>query len=100
MFNKAWTGGARAYDEADTVEAALAAYRRCRTDKHFILRGDVAGLTCSGCGRDMADDPADLDSYKGNRAVYHAKTKTVSVRHYTCAWGALLTEVAKIKIGR
>lgn len=95
-FYKAWTEGAKAYDEADTVADAIEAYRRCRTVKSFILRGDENAV-CDVCGRTLADDPAEYDSYKGNRCEYDPRTKTVTVHHYTCGWGVTLTAIANLR---
>lgn len=85
-FRKPWTDGARAYHEADTVEAAIEGFKRVRTVKDFILtNGGAADLTCAGCGEGF-----DGDAY----AEYHPRTKTVTdVRHYVCRWTDTLQRV-------
>jgi hypothetical protein len=92
-FRKPWEHGARAYHEADSLAAALEGFKRVRTIKSFILKGTTDDPPCGGCGRLLSDDPAELDSYKGNRCQYHPRTKSISVRHYTCAWGDTLAQV-------
>lgn len=98
MFRKPWTGGAKAYHEADTLADALEGFRRARTVKHFILTGTTDDPPCAGCGRPLSDDPAEIESYRGNRCEYLPRTKEIVAYHYVCGWDATLTAIAKVRL--
>ncbi len=97
-FRKPWTGGARAYHEADTLADALEGFKRVRTTKHFILTGTTDDPPCVGCGAPLSEDPANLASYRGNRCIYYPRSKSIEASHYVCAWGSTLTAIAKIRV--
>lgn len=84
-FRKARSKGNRyAYDVADSLDAALAAYSRCRTSQSFILSDEgIEGHSCDGCG-----EP--LTVKRGNRCEYDPRTRKVTMHHYECAWGATM----------
>lgn len=92
MFQKAWQGSNRtAYDSADSIAEAEEAYRRCRTEKHFILTEAGAQAikpTCPCCGDPITD--------RKNRGRYSPRFKKAIVMHYECAWGAVFADLEKL----
>ena len=75
------------YDHADTLAAAVQAYKRVRSRQYFILTDgspDLAELTCT-CGHT-------LDEGDGNRCQLIKRNGKFFVlgQHYVCSWGTLL----------
>jgi hypothetical protein len=84
-----------AYDGFDSIAEAKQHYRRCRTDKHFILSDQGVATDkpkCAECGELVEVDPADSDK-KNNRCMFHRKTKLCSVMHYDCSWKNILNHI-------
>jgi hypothetical protein len=88
-----------AYDAFDSIAEAKRHYKRCRTNKSFILR-TVRKAKCDRCGNLLSEKPADEpnlpDNYDGNRCEYHAKTKSVSAFHYDCSWKGIMDDVVHL----
>jgi hypothetical protein len=80
-----------AYDHADTIAAAVEAYKRARTTKYFILvdgSPDLATITCT-CGNALSEGD-------GNRCQFTKRDGQAYVlgQHYACSWGTLLTAIS------
>jgi hypothetical protein len=92
------TGRYRAYDVADTIDAAKKAYSRCRTSKSFLLTAgspDFAKTTCTVCGNKLIDASPNDDKANSDSAhfTYYPKLKKVFATHYYCGWTSLLTKI-------
>lgn len=96
------TVGYSGYDHAETLAAAVQAYKRTRTLKYFILvdgSPDLAELTCT-CGHKLSegDDGNRCQLIKRNGKFY------VLGQHYRCSWdnllGALCTSSTVAEAGR
>ena len=95
-FYAPWTGPAKAYPVAESVQAALQGLRRARkqTMFHLVVTSPDAARPCAGCGRPCAEpspDRAEPDRYA--TGYYLPKTKMVALMHYTCSWGATMQAV-------
>lgn len=88
-----------AYDKFDSLTAAKAAYKRCRTNKIFILTDPAqhcCSIKCAVCNKPLCEDPPGerpSEGYRGNRCEYLARLKKCVVRHYLCAWADLMRKV-------
>ena len=83
-----------AYDHADTIAAAVEAYKRTRTRKHFILvdgSPDLAVLRCT-CGALLSEPAPDGKPEPGNRCQFAKRNGNPFVlgQHYVCSWDTLL----------
>jgi len=88
------TVGYSGYDHADSIAAAIEAYRRTRTTKYFILTDgspDLAKLRCS-CGALLSKPAPDGRPDPGNRCQFTKRDGKpfVIAQHYICSWGTLL----------
>lgn len=91
-----WTGPAKAYPVAESVQAAMQGLRRARRTAmfHLVPTSPDAARACVACGRPCADPSPDQsapDRY--TTGYYHPKTKTVELMHYACSWGATMQAV-------
>ena len=107
-FRKPWTHGAKAYEEADSLEDLVAGLRRARNSRRVYVHGDAIGhLPCVHCGIPLADpypvNPGDtrLRTDKGPdySGRYFPKRKAFVPEHYYCGWGALLAPVFGAETG-
>ena len=72
----------------------MAAYKRTRTHKHFILTDDspdLANLRCT-CGALLSEPDPDGKADPGNRCQFVKRDGKPFVlgQHYVCSWGTLL----------
>lgn len=82
-----------AYDHADRITDAVAAYKRCRNRRTFILNDnspDLQRLECGVCGNKLNDHGDTPEGYRGNYIDYSPRSKTFIAKHYMCAWKTLL----------
>lgn len=84
------TVGYSGYDHADTIAAAVQAYKRVRSLQYFILNDgspDLAEITCT-CGLKLSEGD-------GNRCQLRKRDGKFYVlgQHYQCSWGTLLTAI-------
>lgn len=95
-YRKPWTNGAKAYPEVDTKAGMKAAIYRKRNAFEAIVRpGTPLYRTqkCAICGEALSTE-------EGYAFVsLSPKAKTATFKHYNCAWTALFTQIASIKIG-
>lgn len=100
-FRKPWTHGARAYEEADSLEAMRAGLKRARKDRKVYItnRDEVAHLPCAACGIPLGD-PYPVNKGSAHTSVdrhlavdYSPRTGRIVPLHYYCSWGVLLTQV-------
>jgi hypothetical protein len=89
------TIGYSGYDHADSIADVVAAYKRARVSKHFILvddSPDLSTLRCT-CGQ-LLSEPGP-DGKGGNRCQYAKRNGVPFVmgQHYGCSWGTLLTAI-------
>lgn len=99
-YREPWTGGAKAYPEADTPSALVEGAKRKRNTFLVHLSHDGFGdMECAVCGRKAGDPyPANegdtelvTDRYATGK--YHPRTRTLVVMHYYCSWRALMLDV-------
>lgn len=104
-YRNPWQHGAKAYPEADTLEALREGAKRKR--KTFMVHLSHAGFghyECAKCGIPLGDPyPANkgdsnLVTDKWGTGHYSPKRKDLVVMHYYCSWGALMNQV--IALGR
>jgi len=86
--------GYSGYDHADSIAAAIEAYKRARTTKYFILTDgapDLATLRCT-CGNLLSEPAPDGKADPGNRCQFSKRNgkPAILAQHYYCSWGALL----------
>ncbi len=94
------TVGYSAYDHADTIAEGIDAYKRCRTQKTFILTDnspDHATTNCVGCGKRLADIDGIAQGYRATYVDYYPRTKSARPYHYVCAWQKTLNDINKIR---
>ena len=99
-FRKPWEHGAKAYHEADTLEALHEGAKRKR--KTFMLHVSHEGFghyECAKCGIPVGNpypvnegDTA-LHQDKWATAHYSPKRKELVVLHYYCSWATLIHQV-------
>ena len=104
-FRKPWEHGAKAYHEADTLEALIEGAKRKRNRFMVHLSHEGFGhYACAKCGIPVGDPypvnqgDANLHQDKWATGHYLPRTKQLVVLHYYCSWGALLQQV--IALGR
>lgn len=105
-YRKPWTHGAKAYPQADSLDAMVAGTKRARNPLtvHVAWSGltDVKCACCGGaldeayCAPGMSTDVVDSTGYA--YVDYDPRTKRAVVRHYYCAWAGTMTEV--LDLGR
>ena len=88
------TVGFSGYDHADTIADVVAAYKRTRTTKYFILTdgsADLATLRCT-CGALLSEADPNGKVGAGNRCQFTKRDGKPFVmgQHYSCSWGTLL----------
>lgn len=91
------TVGYSGYDHADSIAAAVAAYKRTRTTKYFILTDDspdLAKVRCT-CGALLSEPDPDGKVAGGNRCQYTKRDGVAFIlgQHYVCSWGTLLSAI-------
>lgn len=103
-FRKPWEHGAKAYHEADSLEAIGPGIKRLRSPLTVLIlheTGALDGVLCDACGEDLAgpytvrgsDEP---DNYA--MIDVDPRSKTYVARHYYCAWNALLGEIERHRL--
>lgn len=100
-YREPWQHGAKAYPEADNLEALREGTKRKR--KHLMVHLAHEGfghLPCASCGIPIGDKYGDHLNHqdKWGTGHYFPKTKRLVVQHYYCSWGTLMNEV--IRLGR
>lgn len=105
-YREPWTGGAKAYPEADTIAALWAGTARKRKPLTVhVAHAALAGVPCAGCGQPL-DGPYVLNAGE-ERTVrdelgyayvdVNPRAGTATAHHYYCAWGRTMTEVMKLR---
>jgi len=105
-FRKPWQHGAKAYHEADSLEALAKGVRRKRNPLTVLIphaTHALDGTPCAACGLDLAgpyavnpgDEPTTTDRHC--YADVDPKRGTVALRHYYCAWGHTMNQVLKLR---
>lgn len=100
-YREPWQAGAKAYPQADTIEALLEGTKRKR--KGFIVHLAHSGfghLPCASCGIPVGDPyPVNegdkelrTDTWATGR--YNPTSKRLVPLHYYCSWGVLIRESA------
>jgi hypothetical protein len=98
-FRKPWQNGAKAYHEADTLEALREGMKRKRNSTMVHLSHSGFGdLPCATCGVPLSGEYADGKTDKWGTGTYYPKTKRLVVQHYYCSWQTLMQDV--LKLGR
>ena len=104
-YREPWTGGAKAYPEADTPEALIEGAKRKR--KTFMVHLSHEGfgdMPCAKCGIPVGDPyPVNegdtvLHTDKWATGNYNPKNKSLAVAHYYCSWAMLMNAV--LRLGR
>lgn len=103
-YRQPWEHGAKAYAQADTLEALRQGMKRKRNMQmiHLALDGEFGSLACSCCGIALnqpyavnkGENPTKTDTWGTGK--YYPKSKKLVVMHYYCSWGALLQEIFKL----
>lgn len=99
-FREPWTHGARAYREADTMEALERGMRRKRNIDTVLMPMEAVGhLDCMYCGGKLGEPyevnkgQGDLTTDQTGRVEYHPRKKEARPYHYYCGWGATMKSV-------
>jgi hypothetical protein len=97
-FRKPWTDGAKAYHEADTLDAMWAGIKRMRKPLTVHVSHDALhGVVCAGCGHDVTGPNPDGKIDNGHAYVdADPKTRSALAYHYVCAWGATMNKVYEL----
>lgn len=96
-FRKPWEHGAKAYYEADTLEALKEGAKRKRNPfmVHLSLEG-FGHLPCGTCGIPLADEYGDGQRDTWGTGHYSPKAKRLGVQHYYCSWQTLMDQVFRL----
>ena len=106
-YRQPWQHGAYAYPQADTLAALAAGVKRKRKPLTVhVAHSGVGTLPCAACGLplggpyrvNVGDDPTTVDSTGYAYGDVSPKRGTVVLRHYYCAWGALMERVIAIRL--
>lgn len=103
-FRAPWSGGAAAYFEADSFEAALEGFKRKRKPVLFHMdnRGEAGDLDCAHCGsilRGPAEGNLEIRPTNSSSWHYDPKTKTiVGGVHYECSWARIFDSILKLRV--
>lgn len=104
-FRRPWEHGAKAYHQADNLEALREGMKRKRKWEIVHLSHEGFGhLPCASCGIPVGDpypvNEGDTVLRQDDSATghYFPKTKRLVVQHYYCSWGTLMNQV--IQLGR
>lgn len=106
-FRKPWHDGAKAYIQADTLDALREGMKRCRNSAVVTIHRDAIGhLPCARCGVALdqpyilneGEDKRVTDDGEFLRGTYFPRNRTFVPYHYYCGWSMLMTEV--IRMGR
>lgn len=102
-YREPWTFGAKAYAEADTLEALAEGMKRKRKLQIVHLNNATLGhLECACCGIPVGDpypvNPGEEATRTDKWATgkYSPRTRTLVAMHYYCSWGALLNDVFRL----
>lgn len=99
-FRKAWTYGAKAYEEADTFEALRKGMARKR--KMTIVKmpntGEAGKALCASCGLSLDtpmgyNHPDEFSTWK-----WIPSRKGAYGQHYVCSWESLFREIASLRL--
>ena len=95
-YRNPWTGGAKAYPEADTFADLWEGVKRKRKSLlvHMPNDGEAGDILCASCGiklRDIGPDASKPDQWS-TWTVYPREKKAVA-QHYYCSWGSLMQEI-------
>lgn len=106
-YREPWRHGAKAYPEADTLEAMWHGVRRKRNRLTVHVSHDAIGhLPCASCGRPLGGE-YELNPGQGDMRTdtlgyayvdVDPRRKVAAARHYYCAWGATMDMV--LRLGR
>lgn len=103
-FRKPWQNGAKAYHEADSLDAIGPGIRRMRKPLTVLILHDthsLDGVPCDACGHDLAAPyPAKGSGEPDSYAMVDVdpRSETYIARHYYCAWTALLGEIERHRL--
>lgn len=103
-FRKPWQHGAKAYHEADSLDAIGPGIKRLRNPLTVLIHHSthsLDGVPCDACGHDLAGPyPAKTSGEPDNHAMIDVdpRTKTYVKLHYVCAWGALFAEIERHRL--
>lgn len=96
IFRPRTPGNNWAYWRVDNLADFPAATKRCRNRIAFILSNEGAkrqgAMTCVHCKSEI--DASDTGTERGTvYGEYFPKTRTAKLWHYSCGWGALLSDI-------
>jgi hypothetical protein len=106
-YRAPWTHGAKAYPEADTLDAMWQGVARKRSPLTVhVAHAGLVGQCCAGCGLPF-DAPYPVSPHQPDELtvdrlgyayvdVSPRKGEAVA-RHYYCAWGAVMADVMKLR---
>lgn len=102
-FRKPWEHGAKAYHEADSLEAVAAGCKRKRAPFTVLIHHSthaLDGVACGSCGHDLAGSyplkgSGEPDTYA--MCDVDPKRGTFKLTHYYCAWAGVMGEVMKLR---
>lgn len=103
-FRKPWQNGAKAYPEADTLEALWQGVKRKRNRLTVLVRkAALVGRPCGVCGI-AVDQPYEVNPGRGDYRtdgdfIYvdvNPRAKTAVPKHYYCGWGQLLQQITDL----
>lgn len=106
-YRAPWTHGAKAYPEADSLDAMWNGIKRKRKALTVHVSHDAVGdLPCACCGRPLGGEyplnPGEpkmvIDRLGYAYCDVNPRTKVARLCHYYCAWGMTLSQV--IRLGR
>lgn len=104
-YRNRWEYGAKAYPEADTLEALAEGSKRKRKRYQVSMPFSAVGhLECRVCGGRLDGEyevnPGQGDYTRDSQAkvTVDPKAKSLSGAHYYCGWGDLLQQV--VALGR
>ena len=95
-YRAPWTGGAKAYPEADTFGDLWAGVARKRKTLivHMPNTGEAGDVPCASCGALLRDPSPDRDR-PDVWSTWHVapRSRQAAGQHYACSWGTLLSAV-------
>jgi hypothetical protein len=98
-FRNPWQNGAKAYPEADTLEALREGMKRKRKSTIVHLSHEGFGnMPCATCGTALSAEYGDGHSDRWGTGTYYPSTKRLIVQHYYCSWQTIMNDV--VKLGR
>lgn len=100
-YRKPWTGGAKAYPEADDLAGVAASMYRRRNRYLLHVRNstpEIGKRLCPTCGLRL-DAPQGY-SKPDEFSTWHIdpKARTAVAQHYVCSWQTLFNQIAAIHL--